>query len=566
MRTRIATVGYLNAKPLTEDLDRERYEVIEDHPAAIADRLHRGDVDVALVPVASVLRDPGLRVVPGYAIGAEGPATSVLLVAETPPAKWERLVLDGVSRTSAALTRVLLDGPLAKVVGPGLVVEDGAPGVGVESARGTTAALVIGDVARVLPERLGVRIDLAELWAKWTGLPFVFAVWAGRAGLDAGVIADLRAAAAKGLAARATRFSGADLDYLTNRLRYDLDDRALMGLRRYAALGHRMGLFPSADVTLFGPAEHNLPRALGIDETLAAVVGGQRLSVDGALRLEAHARLADLAAAAEIVRYDLHDAETVRWIPEGRSPGATVRRVEADELPSPADLASLAGQSVVVSEGTAVELASRWQIGLESTLAALAEAGVASLRGGLVGKVGDGRLTPGSFLELAEEAHEAGLEMVIPLVVGLGETPEARWAFLERARALQDRTGGFAAVVVRPAEPGKLNLGRGGGTAVELLRFVAVARLFFDNVDHVEAPWMAGDPGLAQAVLHHGGDSLGVVSIDSDPEWLVAIVERDIRDAGWEPVRVDGRYAAAGGSLTARTERRRRLDATAEHA
>ena len=114
---RIATVGYVNAKPLTARIDRDRYEVVEDVPSAIARQLTEREVDVALVPVATVLGNPELRIVPGQAIGADGEVTSVLIVAETPPEEWTELCLDGESRTSAMLTRTLLTGPFGERAG-----------------------------------------------------------------------------------------------------------------------------------------------------------------------------------------------------------------------------------------------------------------------------------------------------------------------------------------------------------------------------------------------------------------------------------------------------------------
>ena len=109
-------------------------------------------------------------------IGADGPVDSVLFVAETPPEQWRRLLLDGESRTSAMLSRLLVAGPLADRLRDDLVIEEIPPGTGVERAGGDVASLVIGDAARALPDRLGVRIDLAETWKTWTGLPFVLSL------------------------------------------------------------------------------------------------------------------------------------------------------------------------------------------------------------------------------------------------------------------------------------------------------------------------------------------------------------------------------------------------------
>ena len=166
---RIATVGYLNAAPLVAGLDHDRYAVSADIPARVAQALRSGQADVALTPVVSALNDGNFRIVGGVAIGSEGPVHSVVLVAETEPEEWTEIVLDGESRTSAILTQVLLRGPLqARCSASVRTVE---PGEGVELARGQTAALVIGDAAMTLPDRLTVRLDLGEIWTEWTGLP-----------------------------------------------------------------------------------------------------------------------------------------------------------------------------------------------------------------------------------------------------------------------------------------------------------------------------------------------------------------------------------------------------------
>ena len=143
--------------------------------------LEAGEVEVALAPVAAVIGRPGLRVVPGVCIGAEGPVSSVLLAAETPPEEWTAVRLDGVSRTSVVLAELLLrKGPLASRVRPDLAIVHVPAADGSSGAGGTVAALVIGDNARTLDPRWTVRIDLAGQWTDWTGLPFVFAVWAAR--------------------------------------------------------------------------------------------------------------------------------------------------------------------------------------------------------------------------------------------------------------------------------------------------------------------------------------------------------------------------------------------------
>ncbi|MCB9779673.1 MAG: aminofutalosine synthase MqnE [Alphaproteobacteria bacterium] len=274
---RIAAVGYHNAWPLIRFLEREGgLELREGHPYQVAGWLSAGEVDLALLPVGALLTDPELRVVPDVCVGADGAVQSVLIVAETPPERWTRVVLDGVSRTSVLLARLLLtEGPLAARVPAGLEIVEGAPGSGVEAARGDVAAVVIGDVARALPARLTTRVDLAAEWKAWTGLPFVFAVWAGRPDVHPAVVARVRDAGLHGIdavrewaatldgapadhAGRALDPAVAELDpadapYLTRAIRHRLDDAAMMGLRRFAALAHRAGLVPLEDVSLYAP-------------------------------------------------------------------------------------------------------------------------------------------------------------------------------------------------------------------------------------------------------------------------------------------------------------------------
>lgn len=311
---RIATVGYLNAVPLTARIDRSRYDVIADYPAKIAQQLTDREVDVALVPVATVLANPDLRIVPGQAIGADGAVTSVLLVAETPPEEWTELCLDGESRTSAMLTRTLLTGPFGKRLRDDLIVREIAPGTARDTAQGTVACLVIGDAARQLPDRLTERLDLGTLWKDWTGLPFVFAVWAAYDGLDAEVRADLRAAAVDGLAHRQDIVDPADLSYVTDAIRYDFDDRALMGLRRFAALAQRAGFLKTSHVNLFGPAHPVRPEKAQIDALVDALLNAQPVDELGLTTLLTHGPIAVLGLAADQARRALSDAQIVHYV------------------------------------------------------------------------------------------------------------------------------------------------------------------------------------------------------------------------------------------------------------
>ena len=306
--TRVAAVGYTNAWPLLTRLDRIAYRVMEGHPAEVARLLTEGEADVGLVPVAALLSGTDWRVVPGYCIGAEGPVKSVLLVGQTAPENWTRLVLDGVSRSSVVLSQVLARrGQLG--CSTDIEVVHVGPGEALDAAGPTDGALVIGDAARALPARFTSRVDLGERWHAFTGLPFVFAVWAGRPDLSHTAIAGLRRAAMEGLAMR-EHLPEPDRSYVIDDIRYALDDKALCGLRRFAALAVEEGLLADKDVELYGPATRSLARP-DVGELLIRAARGDTLGPEHALVLALGATTSDLTNAATLRRFSLHPERRV---------------------------------------------------------------------------------------------------------------------------------------------------------------------------------------------------------------------------------------------------------------
>ncbi len=253
---RVGAVSYLNAKPLYHDLCAYAPEVSlsMDLPSRLADRLAEGAMDVALIPSIEYLRgvDRGYEIIPGFAIAAHGPVRSVKLFSRVPWDRVERLALDAGSRTSQALARIWLDE--RHHVRPA-VVEELPMGVSVLEST-ADAVLLIGDRAmKVSHEPFYQVVDLAEAWKAMTGLPFVFALWVARAGVDLGdlpeALARSRAAGlshAADLAAIHGPRLGLDFttcyDYLTRVLSYDLGEPEIAGLSCFARKAARLGLAP----------------------------------------------------------------------------------------------------------------------------------------------------------------------------------------------------------------------------------------------------------------------------------------------------------------------------------
>lgn len=177
---RIGAVSYLNSKPLIEGLAEAAApgQLRLDFPSRLADQLRRGELDVALIPSIEYFRADGYEVISDACVAARGPVLSVKVYFRTQPHNVKRLALDVGSRTSASLARILL----AERAGVRPAMEP-LP-LELDSTNTTAdAVLLIGDRAMTAPaERFVAEWDLAEEWTAWTGLPFVFALWAGPVG------------------------------------------------------------------------------------------------------------------------------------------------------------------------------------------------------------------------------------------------------------------------------------------------------------------------------------------------------------------------------------------------
>jgi chorismate dehydratase len=192
-RIRAGAVGYLNARPLVYGLEHlPRFELRFDVPSVCARLLHRGAIDIGLIPSIEYLRGGPYAIVPDLAIVSHGPVASVMLYTTKPIAEVRSIAMDASSCTSVALTRVLCR-QLFRIQP---AIEARGPDLGDMLSR-CDAALIIGDNALFLDpqavltaaaNRTGVErhievVDLGEAWTRLTGLPFVYAFWAGPSGV-----------------------------------------------------------------------------------------------------------------------------------------------------------------------------------------------------------------------------------------------------------------------------------------------------------------------------------------------------------------------------------------------
>jgi chorismate dehydratase len=257
---RLGAVGYLNARPLVHGLDRltDLFDLRFDVPSRCATLLHEGGTDLGMIPSIEYLRGPvPYRIVPDLGIVSDGDVASVALFSRVPLAQVRRIGLDTSSRTSAGLTRVLC----REAWGIDPVFQAVAPGIAA-AVEGYDAALLIGDPALFLDHAAAglTKIDLGAAWTRLTGLPFVWAFWAGRAGaVDAAGVRALREARDRGVQDAdeiADAYCGPERaavcrTYLRENIKYCLGDRETQGLRRYYELAARHGVVASVTAVDF---------------------------------------------------------------------------------------------------------------------------------------------------------------------------------------------------------------------------------------------------------------------------------------------------------------------------
>jgi chorismate dehydratase len=209
-------------------------------PSVCADRLAAGSADIGLVPVIEAKRQ-GLEFVPGLGIACNGPVRSILLVSHVPAPEIRTIAVDSSSRTSVALTEVVLRERFG--VAPKLISHGPQLDAMLETA---DAALLIGDPAlRFHPDELPYHVyDLGQEWKWMTGLPMVFAVWAAPPQvIDSEVVSILHASCDFGrrhieeiIAAEGPRRGFAEQlvrQYLTHYIQFQLTAEFECGMKRF---------------------------------------------------------------------------------------------------------------------------------------------------------------------------------------------------------------------------------------------------------------------------------------------------------------------------------------------
>lgn len=241
----IAMVNYLNAKPFLYGLqhssaDDMPYDIRLLNPAECAKSFMEGEADIALVPAGSLHQISGYKRITRFGIAADDEVRTVCLFSHDQPADWNEIVLDDHSMTSVLLTRLIVSRVFQiNPVYTSSTVET------INTGRGQ-AVLMIGDKVFARENDFPVRVDLAAEWKKWTGLPFVFAVWIARPSVPENYIQQLEKSLAEGVkqidAVIAENSENPALlrEYYHRYIRYQLDPPYLQGLEKYLNLSGQL--------------------------------------------------------------------------------------------------------------------------------------------------------------------------------------------------------------------------------------------------------------------------------------------------------------------------------------
>ncbi|SHE77450.1 chorismate dehydratase [Desulfacinum infernum DSM 9756] len=281
---KLGKIAFLNVWPIYFPLEEgwipHDFEIVARSPAELNELMRRGELDMSVVSSVAYARHPDrMQVLPGLAIACDGPVQSVLLLSRRPVEDLDgrEILLTTQSDTSVVLLKVLMQELLKfrrvryrrGVLGECLT--DGAP---------PTAFLAIGDEAlmyRNHPDYPHVW-DLAEVWKRWTGHPFVFALWVARRDLLPAerreverAVCTLWAARSRGLedlhvicheAARAGILDHAGLECYYRTFTFDLDSQTLAGLELFFRYMVKIGDIPRMPPLDFVGAEEGKGTAM----------------------------------------------------------------------------------------------------------------------------------------------------------------------------------------------------------------------------------------------------------------------------------------------------------------
>jgi cyclic dehypoxanthinyl futalosine synthase len=347
-----------------------------------------------------------------------------------------------------------------------------------------------------------------------------------------------------------------------------------------------------------------------ITDIAEKVYDGGRISDDDAMRLFNHPNVVELGLLADYIRWKKHPEPVVTYIVSRNVNYTNVCWVRCGfcnfyRIPGQEDgyvlpfdtifaklqeLSDVGGVEVLMQGGLNPKLKIEWyedllsqmrerfphiirhcfspaeliyikkisKLSMEETLTRLKAAGLQSIPGGGAEILTDrvrGFISPykdsaDEWIDCMRVAHKVGLPSTATMMYGSVDTLEDRVEHFRRLRDLQDETGGFTAFAAWNYQPDGTELGGTRAPAFDYLRTIAVARIYLDNFDNLQASWVTQGPRIGQVSLRYGVNDFGQTMMEenvvSQAGCVFAVpieeMERLIVDAGFEPKRRNTRY------------------------
>lgn len=316
---------------------------------------------------------------------------------------------------------------------------------------------------------------------------------------------------------------------------------------------------------------------IAVEELLARISARDRLSLDEWKLVEDAAPTEELGRLADELRKSLHPDEVVTYIVDRninysnvcvsvcsfcafyRKPGSPEGYVHSYEeiFRKVEEMLELGGSGVLMQgglhpdlpldyyTGLLRELKSRYGIhlhcfsppeidhfakitglGVRGVLSQLRDAGLDSIPGGggeiLVDEIRRKRRThcnSEEWLNVMDVAHRMGIPTTATMMFGYGETRDHRLIHLERLRELQDHNPGFVSFIPWTLQPDNTPIGKRYPDRIpgqEYLRWLAIGRLYLDNIPNVQVSWLTQGLDVGRSGLHFGANDIGSTMIEEN--------------------------------------------------
>ncbi|MEQ8175692.1 MAG: cyclic dehypoxanthinyl futalosine synthase [Syntrophomonadaceae bacterium] len=203
-------------------------------------------------------------------------------------------------------------------------------------------------------------------------------------------------------------------------------------------------------------------------------------------------------------------------------------------------------------------IAKNTNLSIRDTLLRLQKAGLDSLPGGGAEVLHDevrqaispNKIKSAEWLQIMAEAHRIGMKTTATMMMGSLDRIEHRVHHLDQVRSLQDQTGGFRSFIAWTYQPGNNELPTDKISSMLYLKFLALARLYLDNFEHIQGSWVTQGKRIGQLSLFFGADDLGSIMLEENVVRAAGLVQHMeahemvqlIRETGYIPSLRDTEY------------------------